>query len=54
MASDDEFFVFRRFESLDATTIAYMQYRISQLERELEEIYYLYEDEKNRKNSSFK
>ena len=54
MASDDDFFVFRRFESLNATTIAYLQYRISQLERQLEDIHNANEQEEKRKNSSFK
>lgn len=54
MASDDDFFVFRRFESLNATTIAYLQYRISQLEKRLEDIHKLNEQEKDRRNSSFK
>ncbi|CAE7202766.1 hypothetical protein CFE70_008503 [Pyrenophora teres f. teres 0-1] len=54
MASDDDFFVFRRFESLNATTIAYLQYRISQLESKLEGIHHANEQEKDRKNSSFK
>jgi len=54
MASDDDFFVFRRFESLNATTIAYLQYRISELERNLEEIHTANEQQEKRKNSSFK
>jgi len=54
MASDDDFFVFRRFESLNATTIAYLQYRISELERTLEEIHEANEQDEKGKNSSFK
>lgn len=57
MASDNDFFVFRRFESLNANTILWMQYRISALERRLEEIHKEVEDSKisdNLMNSSFK
>ena len=54
MASDDDFFVFRRFGSLNATTTMYLQYRISQLERRLEEIHDSNEHEKDGRNSSFK
>jgi hypothetical protein len=39
MALDDDFFVFRRFESLNAETILWMQYKISVLERALEHIH---------------
>lgn len=39
MASDDEFFVFRRFESLNAGVILWMQDRIVQLETKLKEIH---------------
>jgi hypothetical protein len=53
MASDDDFCVFRRFESLNATTIVYLQYRISQLESRLEDIHHSNEQIKDRKNSSF-
>lgn len=57
MASENDFFVFRRFESLNANTILWMQYQISELERRLEEIHKEIEDSKvsdNLKNSSFK
>lgn len=46
MASDDDFFVFRRFESLNANTILWMQYQISQLEKELEDLHKEVEDSK--------
>lgn len=57
MASDDDFFVFRRFESLNANTILWMQDHISRLEKELASIHI--EVEKSRledfkKNSSFR
>lgn len=57
MASDDDFFVFRRFEGLNASTILWMQYRISELERRLEEIHEsvaVSRDDEKLKNSSFK
>lgn len=57
MASENDFFVFRRFESLNANTMLWMQYRISELERRLEEIHQEIKDSKisdNLKNSSFK
>ncbi|KAH7379172.1 hypothetical protein DE146DRAFT_306481 [Phaeosphaeria sp. MPI-PUGE-AT-0046c] len=57
MASENDFFVFRRFETLNANTILWMQYRISELERRLEEIHEEIENSKmsdNFKNSSFK
>jgi hypothetical protein len=57
MASDDDLFVFRRFETLNARTILWMQYRISKLEQRLND---LHKDIKKsngamdkRKNSSF-
>ncbi|KAH7087193.1 hypothetical protein FB567DRAFT_602803 [Paraphoma chrysanthemicola] len=56
MASADDFFVFRRFESLNAATILWMQHRISELERRLQEIHQEVvnsEDNKRLKNSSF-
>jgi len=46
--------VLRPFDSLNTTTITHLQYRISQLESKLEETYYTYDDEKNRKTSIFK
>jgi hypothetical protein len=39
MASENDFFVFRRFESLNANTILWMQYQISELEEKLEQIH---------------
>jgi hypothetical protein len=39
MASEDDFFVFRRFGSLNAGTILWMQYRISALEQKLEQLH---------------
>jgi hypothetical protein len=57
MASEDDFFVFRRFESLNASTILWMQYRISELEEKLQQIHEdIEKSEKadNLKNSSFK
>ncbi|KAF2831562.1 hypothetical protein CC86DRAFT_140805 [Ophiobolus disseminans] len=56
MASDDDFFVFRRFESLNANTILWMQFRISELEAKLEGIHEEIKESKvsdNLKNSSF-
>jgi hypothetical protein len=57
MASEDDFFVFRRFESLNAGTILWMQYRISELEQRLEQIHEEIKDSdltEGLKNSSFK
>jgi hypothetical protein len=57
MASENDFFVFRRFESLNAGTILWMQYRISELEKRLEQIHKDVETSEkadNLKNSSFK
>jgi hypothetical protein len=57
MASDDDFFVFRRFESLNANTMLWMQDRISQLEQELANIHQTVEDSKpaqRLKNNSFR
>jgi hypothetical protein len=56
MASDDDFFVIRRFESLNANTILWMQHHIARLEQELAEIHKNIEDSKpedNLVNSSF-
>lgn len=39
MASEDDFFLFRRFENLNAQTILWMQDRISQIEERLEAIH---------------
>ncbi|KAF1999439.1 hypothetical protein P154DRAFT_437197 [Amniculicola lignicola CBS 123094] len=39
MASSDDFFVIRRFQSLNAHVILYMQYRIAQIEERLQEIH---------------
>jgi hypothetical protein len=57
MASDDDFFVFRRFESLNANTILWMQDHISRLEKELAEIHQMVEDSKptqRLRNDSFR
>lgn len=57
MASDDDFFVFRRFESLNAGVILFMQDRIVQIEAKLEEIHKRIEDspsDHNLKNCSFR
>lgn len=55
MASDDDFFVFRRYQSLNARTILYMQDRIGQIENRLVQIHdeIAHGDEK-RKNNSFR
>jgi hypothetical protein len=39
MASDDDFFIIRRFQSLNANVILYMQDRISQIESQLKSIH---------------
>jgi hypothetical protein len=57
MASDNDFFVFRRFESLNANTILWMQYRIAELEARLEQLHKEVETSEkshNLRNSSFK
>jgi hypothetical protein len=57
MASDDDFFVLRKFEALNAATILWMQHRISELEHRLQQIHKSIEESKdsdNLKNSSFK
>jgi hypothetical protein len=57
MASENDFFVFRRFESLNANTILWMQYQISELEEKLEQIHKeieVSEKEHKLRNSSFK
>jgi hypothetical protein len=55
MASENDFFVFRRFESLNANTILWMQHSISELEARLEQIHKEIEGRgDNAKNSSFK
>jgi hypothetical protein len=46
MASDDDFFVFRRFESLNANTLLWMQDKISRLEQELADIHKAVENSK--------
>lgn len=38
MASEDDFFIFRRFQTLNARTILWMQDRITKSERELKNI----------------
>jgi hypothetical protein len=56
MASENDFFLFRRFESLNAETILYLQYRITQLEERLKTIHNNIKDSdvrENRLNSSF-
>jgi hypothetical protein len=54
MASENDFFLFRRFESLNANTILYLQHRISGLENRLHEIHRTVEEstEEKWKNSS--
>ncbi|KAF2498492.1 hypothetical protein BU16DRAFT_548249 [Lophium mytilinum] len=57
MASDDDFFVLRRFGKLNALAILWLQYRIVNIEDELEAIHETIADaalETGRKNSSFK
>jgi hypothetical protein len=54
MASDDDFFLFRRFETLNAGTILYLQHRISELEKGLGAIHMRVQEEENGMNSSFK
>ncbi|KAF2132947.1 hypothetical protein P153DRAFT_309790, partial [Dothidotthia symphoricarpi CBS 119687] len=57
MASEDDFFVFRRFESLNAGTILWMQDHISQLESRLHQIHKDIEEskpEQSLKNCSFR
>ena len=39
MASDDDFFVIQRFQSLNAQTILWMQDRITRLEKRLDELH---------------
>lgn len=43
MASDDDFFVFRRFESLNAQVLLWMQDRIVRMENKLQDIHKLVE-----------
>ncbi|KAF2806015.1 uncharacterized protein BDZ99DRAFT_510929 [Mytilinidion resinicola] len=55
-ASDDDFFIFRRFGKLNALTILWLQYRIGIIEEELEAIHEAIAGaalETGRKNSSF-
>jgi hypothetical protein len=57
MASDDDFFVIRRFESLNANTLLWMQDKISRLEKELQELHQSVENAKiseNMMNWSFR
>ncbi|KAF2874720.1 hypothetical protein BDV95DRAFT_626391 [Massariosphaeria phaeospora] len=57
MASEDDFFVFRRFEALNAGVILWMQDRITQVEKRLEEIHQRVADappEHKQKNCSFR
>lgn len=53
MASDDDFFIFRRYQSLNARTILYMEDRIGQIEDRLAQIHdeNAHGDEKRRNNS---
>ncbi|KAF2019875.1 hypothetical protein BU24DRAFT_128329 [Aaosphaeria arxii CBS 175.79] len=54
MASDDDFFVIRRFQSLNAHVILYMQNRIVKIEERLEQIHANNENtEGQRNNGSF-
>ncbi|KAF1957581.1 hypothetical protein CC80DRAFT_515725 [Byssothecium circinans] len=56
MASDDDFFLLRKFESLNATTLVWLQYRISAQEERLEEIHKSVEESTDsdwQRNSSF-
>lgn len=55
MASDDDLFLFRRYQSLNARTILYMQDRIGQIENRLSQLHdeNAHGDEK-RKNNSFR
>lgn len=39
MASDNDFFIFRRFDSLNARTILYLQHRISLFEKDLDDLH---------------
>ncbi|KAF2705066.1 hypothetical protein K504DRAFT_506536 [Pleomassaria siparia CBS 279.74] len=57
MASDDDFFIIRRFQSLNANVILYMQDRIPQIEERLAEIHMNNEnapDVEKRRNNSFR
>lgn len=54
MASDDDFFLFRRFQSLNAQTILWMQDRIAQIEERLEEIHKNVEHAEKLRNDSFR
>jgi hypothetical protein len=56
MASDDDFFVIRRFQSLNAEVILYMQDRIVQIEERLQEIHKGVETSSDElaRNSSFR
>jgi hypothetical protein len=56
MASEDDFFIFRRFQTLNARTILWLQHRISNIEQQLNEHDLHVENsrpENNLKNSSF-
>jgi hypothetical protein len=57
MASEDDFFIFRRFESLNAQTLLWLQDRIVQIEEKLETIHKYVEDaplEHHLMNSKFR
>ncbi|KAF2465012.1 uncharacterized protein BDR25DRAFT_295794 [Lindgomyces ingoldianus] len=57
MASDDDFFIIRRFQNLNANVILYMQDRVTQIEERLREIHennVNAPDGENRKNCSFR
>jgi hypothetical protein len=57
MASEDDFFVFRRFGRLNAGVVLWMQDRITQIETRLDEIHEMIAnspDIENRRNDSFR
>jgi hypothetical protein len=57
MASEDDFFLFRRFGSLNSRTILWMQDRITRIESELKKLDEMVENSKiteNRRNDSFR
>jgi hypothetical protein len=57
MASEDDFFVFRRFDTLNARTILWLQYHISRLEGRLDTLHKeqdkLMRDKDDERNASF-
>lgn len=57
MASEDDFFIFRRFENLNALTMLWMQDKIVRIEAKLQEIHKTIEDaplNEKLKNCSFR